>query len=243
MNLRLVSALSALLLAPMASAAWSGKGEAGVVFASGNTDTESGNANIEVSNEVGDWKHSAGFSALYASNDGVDTAKRWALFGGTERTFNPKTYGLAAFRYEDDEFSGFDSQTSLSLGVGRRFIDDDQTKFNGTAGVGFKVTESSDVRDATGALLVAGERENEAIFRGTLDFERKLTDTTSLINAFIVEGASSNTFAENDLSLKVKVNDRLALALGFVVRHNTDPPLGFGSTDKVTTVNLVYEIK
>ena len=92
-------------------------------------------------------------------------------------------------------------------------------------------------------MLVAGERENEAIFRGTLDFERKLTDTTSLINAFIVEGASSNTFAENDLSLKVKVNDRLALALGFVVRHNTDPPLGFGSTDKVTTVNLVYEIK
>ena len=35
----------------------------------------------------------------------------------------------------------------------------------------------------------------------------------------------------------------LALAVGYSVRHNTDPPVGFEKTDTLTTINLVYEIK
>jgi putative salt-induced outer membrane protein len=39
------------------------------------------------------------------------------------------------------------------------------------------------------------------------------------------------------------MTDVLALAVGFSVRHNTDPPVGFEETDTLMTVNLVYEIK
>lgn len=38
------------------------------------------------------------------------------------------------------------------------------------------------------------------------------------------------------------MNTRLALAVGYAVRHNTDPSEGFEETDTLTTVNLVYEI-
>ena len=48
---------------------------------------------------------------------------------------------------------------------------------------------------------------------------------------------------QNDLALQVKMTDVLALAVGFSVRHNTDPPVGFEETDTLTTINLVYEIK
>jgi putative salt-induced outer membrane protein len=41
----------------------------------------------------------------------------------------------------------------------------------------------------------------------------------------------------------VKINTVLALALGYTVRHNTDPPVGFEKTDTLTTINLVYEMK
>jgi putative salt-induced outer membrane protein YdiY len=37
--------------------------------------------------------------------------------------------------------------------------------------------------------------------------------------------------------------ERLALAVGYAVRHNTDPPAGFEKTDTLTTINLVYELK
>ncbi len=41
----------------------------------------------------------------------------------------------------------------------------------------------------------------------------------------------------------MKVSDRIALSLGYAVRHNTDPPAGFKKTDTLSTVNLVYEVK
>jgi putative salt-induced outer membrane protein YdiY len=41
----------------------------------------------------------------------------------------------------------------------------------------------------------------------------------------------------------VKISDVLALAVGYSVRRNTNPPLGFGRTDTLTTLNLVYEVK
>jgi putative salt-induced outer membrane protein YdiY len=39
------------------------------------------------------------------------------------------------------------------------------------------------------------------------------------------------------------MGEKLALALGYAVRHNTDPPAGFEKTDTLTTVNVVYEVK
>ena len=50
-------------------------------------------------------------------------------------------------------------------------------------------------------------------------------------------------FLQNELALQVHMSDRLAVSLGYAVRHNTDPPAGFGKTDTLTTVNIVYEMK
>jgi putative salt-induced outer membrane protein len=81
------------------------------------------------------------------------------------------------------------------------------------------------------------------VLRGTLDYEHHLTETTRLIDKFIVEAGADNTFVQNDFSVQVKVTDVLALAVGYGIRHNSDPPLGFEKTDTLTTVNLVYQLK
>jgi putative salt-induced outer membrane protein len=39
------------------------------------------------------------------------------------------------------------------------------------------------------------------------------------------------------------MNTRLSLAVGYSVRRNTEPPIGFKKTDTLSTLNLVYEIK
>jgi putative salt-induced outer membrane protein len=44
-------------------------------------------------------------------------------------------------------------------------------------------------------------------------------------------------------ALQMRMTDVLALAVGYSVRHNTDPPVGFEKTDTLTTNDLVYEIK
>lgn len=226
-----------------AQADWTGKGEAGLVVASGNTNTETANAKLALATEIGKWKHAVGAAALYASDEDGKTANRWELIGQSDWNFTKRNFLFAAGRYEEDEFSGFEYQTTASLGVGRRFIDSDVTKLVGTVGAGYKFFETRDAFDSAGVLIEEGDSDSEVVFRGTVDFEHKFTATTSLINKFIVESGADNTYAQNDLSLQVKMTDVLALAVGYSVRHNTDPPAEFKRTDTLTTINLVYEIK
>jgi putative salt-induced outer membrane protein len=235
--------LTAAAVAP-AHADWTGKGEAGLVISSGNTETTSANAKVNLAREAGNWKNAFGLAGLYASDDIGRTAQRWEAFTQSDYNFTPKTFWFGAARYEDDEFSGFVYQATLSTGLGRKFIDTDTTKFVGTAGVGYKFFETRDVFDeVTGDLLERGDSDSQAVFRGTLDLDHKFTATTSLVDKFIVEAGSENTFLQNDIALQVKMTSVLALAVGYSVRHNTDPPAGFKKTDGLTTINLVYELK
>jgi putative salt-induced outer membrane protein len=236
--------LLALAAVAPAHADWTGKAEAGLVVSSGNTETTTGNAKINVAREGGNWKNAFGLAGLYASDDTGRTAQRWEATTQQDYNFSPKSFWFGAGRYEDDEFSGFVYQASVSTGLGRKFIDTEITKFVGTAGVGYKFIETEDAFDEeTGALLEPGDSSSEAVLRGTLDLDHKFTANTSLIDKFVVEAGSDNTFLQNDISLQVKMTKVLALAVGYSVRHNTDPPLGFKSTDSLTTINLVYEMK
>ena len=235
--------LALALFATPALAAWTGKGEAGLVVSSGNTETETANAKLALAREAGKWKNAFGLAGLYASDEDGKTAQRWEALTQTDYNFTPRTFWFGAARYEDDEFSGFEYQATASTGLGRKFVNSDTTKFIGTAGVGYKFFETRDVLDDAGVLITPGDSDSEVIFRGTLDFEHKFTDTTSVIDKFIVESGADNTYVQNDLSLQVKMTTVLALAVGYSVRHNTDPPAGFEETDTLTTLNLVYEIK
>ncbi|HEY5102750.1 MAG TPA: DUF481 domain-containing protein [Steroidobacteraceae bacterium] len=232
-----------MLAVPVAQAQWSGKGEAGISLASGNTDTKTGNAAIEFADTVGSWKHTFGFDGVYASENAATTAQRWDAYEQSDYNFDPRDFAFGAGRYEADRFSGFRYQATLSTGLGRHFIATDATKLTATIGVGYKNFETRDVYDADGDVIAAHSTDNQAIARGTVAYEHKLTETTSILDKFLVEAGSQNTFLQNDLSLQVKMNTRLALAVGYSVRDNTNPPAGFKDLDSLTTLNLVYEIK
>jgi len=236
-------AIFSMLAVSVAQAQWTGKGQAGISLASGNSDTKTGNAAIEFADTVGNWKHGFGFDGLYASASAATTAQRWALYEQSDFNFNPRYFTFGAARYEDDRFSGFKYQATLSTGVGRHFITTDSTKLTATIGIGYKNFETRDVYDADGNLIEAHSTDNQAIARGTLNYDHKLTSTTSILDKFLIEAGSQNTFLQNDLALQVKMNTRLALAVGYSVRDNTNPPPGFKQTDTLTTLNLVFEIK
>ena len=92
-------------------------------------------------------------------------------------------------------------------------------------------------------LADTGESEDGMIFRGDLGFDHQLTDTTKIVERFLVETGSDNTYLQNDLGLEVSINGALALRLGYQVRHNTDVPAGTEKTDTLTTIGLIYETK
>jgi len=81
------------------------------------------------------------------------------------------------------------------------------------------------------------------ILRGDMGLEHQLTDTTKIVDRFLIESGSDNTYAQNDLGLEVTITGALGLRLGYQVRHNTDVLPGVEKTDTLATVGLIYETK
>ncbi len=121
---RLFFAATVLAAALPAHAEWTGKSEAGLVFASGNTDTETANGrlNFKIRDRAVEEHSSAARCCMRPTSDGK-TANRWETFGELGWKFTERNFLFGAGRYEEDEFSGFEYQATVSGGVGRRFLD------------------------------------------------------------------------------------------------------------------------
>jgi putative salt-induced outer membrane protein len=234
---------SSFVLAKTANAQWTAKAEAGAVAARGNTDTDSANVKFDVAREFEKWKHQLALAAVYSSDETGATAQRWEGRGQSDYKFHPKGFWFGSGRYEDDRFSGFVYQSTLGTGLGWRFYDDPITKFITQIGVGYKVFRTRDTLADDEITIIPGERQEEIIGQFGIDFHRQLTATTKIIDKFLVESGANNTFVQNDFSVQVKIMESLALAVGYSVRYNTDPPEGFEELDTLTTLNLVYELK
>lgn len=225
-----VGLLCGLLVSGVASADWTGKGTFGGVLSRGNTETETVNLNIDVANELERWTHKAGASMLRTVTDDVTSANRWELRGETNYKLNERSYLFGTVRYEDDAFTDYAYQATLAGGYGYRFIATEKTKLEGQIGLGVRQTE----------LRVTGDKEEDGIIRGAMNYEHKLTGTTLIYDRFLVESGEQNTFVQNALGIEVKIAERFALGLDYSVRHNTDVLPGTKETDQVFTVNLVY---
>jgi putative salt-induced outer membrane protein len=216
-----------------AFADWTGKGQAGVVVSTGNSESKAGNVKLAVAEGTGPWTNTLGFNAVYAADSVNTTSQRWELLGQSNYKFDAHNYLFGGLRYEDDRFGGYQSQATLSAGLGHLFLDSAGTSLSGQVGLGYKRTEKRVPADTVSSLA----------YLGALDFRHAFNPSTTLLNKLSVEVTSDNTYAQNELALEVKMSDKLALAVGYAVRYNTDPPPAFKKTDTLTTVNLVYQIK
>jgi len=229
-----VSVLLLLSAAAVAHAEWQGKGEAGIVFARGNTRTDTINLKLDTSTTVDRWKHELGLAALRAASDGTTTADRYLATWQSNYAFSKQSFWFGGLRYENDKFSGFEYSASASTGLGHKFIDSDKVKFSGQVGVGLRRSETQTTPD------VASMRSGNAIATAGLSYANQLTATTRLVDKFTAESGSSNTLLTNFIGVEVKMSTALALAVGLDARRNTKPPAPLKNTDTLTTVNLVY---
>jgi len=129
--------------------------------------------------------------------------------------------------------SAFDYQGSLATGLGYRFINTDKTKFWVQGGPGYRVSKEQDTGDTIDGL----------IFRGDLGFEQQLTGNTRIVERFLIETGSDNTYLQNNLGLEVMMSGALGLRIGYEVRYNSDVQPGIEKTDTLTTIGLLYETK
>jgi len=241
--------IGALVAAPIAVHAddlpqgWSGKGQAGYVMSRGNSDTDSANVKVDVNLVRNDWKHSLSLDGLLGRSGGITSAERWGARLQSSYQINVHLFSFAALSYQDDRFSGFKYQASGSGGLGYKFLDSDTTKLAAQLGVGYRsLRPELLIKDDNGAVIdrIAQSTQTEVVGTAGIDFWHQFNASTKITDKMNAESGSRNTSIRNDLALEVKMNKKLALAVGFGVVENTNPPAGLKQTDTVTTLNLVY---
>jgi len=217
---------------------WTGQGEAGLIKASGNTDSENFNVGLNFKNEGEIWAHEINFSLYQASADNVDSAESVAAGYTAKRNLTDRSYLFGALSYLDDEFDGFTEQSSVAFGYGYKVIDSEPVAWDLGIGAGYRDTsELIRLEDGT-------EFEGKDLSGATLvlisDYRNQITPNTQFLDKFVAEIGSDNTFIENDAALVVSMNEKFALKAGLLVRHNTDPAPGADDTDTISSINLLY---
>jgi len=236
----------AVFAAPQALAQWTGKAELGALKASGNAESTSANLKFGLAHQGAKWRNNFFVGALYGENSGFATAERYEARYQADWNINDKLSWFSALRGEQDRYSGFAYQATLSTGASYKVIDSPTTKLDAAVGVGLRRSRDEVlVKTDAGEVIdrIAGDVEEEPVATLTSNYEHALTENTKITNKLLAESGSNNTAVQNDLALQVSMTKALALAVGYGVRYNSDPPPLAESTDTLMTVNLVYNIQ
>lgn len=218
---------------------WSGSAEFGLALASGNADSETVNGKFTFLRESDDWFYGINAAGLRAKADDTLSANRFEAGLKLGYDFSEKAYAFGSTRYEKNDFASFEYQTIASAGLGYRFIDSERTTLLGEFGPGVRRVQPIDLLQGTPPVAVAQAAETDAIARGSLDFQHKLTGNTTLTNLLLVESGGGSAFLQNDTGVAVQINQRFALKAAYQVRHDTEVSPGVEKTDTLFTTNLV----
>ena len=149
---------------------------------------------------------------------------------------------MGAARYDHDEFGANLWQGVVSVGYGYIAVKDARNELSFEIGPGYKVYRPAELPIVVDGVTINRTQplEHEAVARALVNYKLRITDNTSFENTFLTEAGSKDTYIQNDAGLSVSMTKKLALKVGFEVRHNSDVLPGIKKTDTLTTTNLVY---
>jgi len=207
----------------------SGSAEFGMILTSGNSDSSTLNGKFALTNDTAQWLHTASLDLVRAESENVKTAERFVLNAKSNYKLQDAQFLFVGLKHDIDKFSGFDYQTSLTAGYGRKLYDTDQYKLSVEIGPGYRISK-----------LKAGGDDNEAILHLGATSKYIINKASSLDGALVIDSGSSQTITALALGYVNSLSDSLALKIGYNLKHSSDVPAGSKKSDSITSVSLIY---
>src|SRR5580692_4562991 len=142
------------------------KAQVGYVSSHGNTDAQTANAKIEVTYNVEAWKHDLQLAGLYGESNDIVSAERLDAQWQSNYNFTNRLYAFGGLHYDDDKFSGFQYQETVSAGVGYSLIKLADATLDAQVGVGYRRLRPELLeKDASGDVIarIPGDVETGAV--------------------------------------------------------------------------------
>lgn len=230
---------SALVLSAMSASVfaeddktWSATAELGGTMTTGNTDTSTLVGKLDVTHNLSDWKNNYYADILYSEDDDEKTASRWKVGAKGAYILDESSSLFVLGEYEEDEFSGYDSVSSLVGGYSKNFYKTDTVTFDGDLGPGITLFDVEN-----------GSSEKTGILHIGLTYENALSATSKFTQVLISDVAfedEKSTLSRSETSITANIMGELAMKLGFIVSHDNNPIDDKKSVDTETTITLLY---
>jgi putative salt-induced outer membrane protein len=214
------------------SSLWSGDAEFGYVDTSGNTEETTIKGRAQANREQDEWRYNITFDSLNSTANDARSAEKYFLSNRLAYQYQENDYVFAYASYDDDRFSGFDYQATVSAGWGRRLLDNEVMQWDIELGPGYRISKVDDGAN--------GEDADEAIARGFTQFSWDFSETANFSQSLNVEAGADNTISKSITALKVQIVGALALKLSYTIKYTDEVPAATKRADTETAVTVVY---
>ena len=203
--------------------------ELGAIFTSGNTENENIKYEVTVDwNQSENWKYQFTSDGFRSSQDGVSNAQRLYHTASGNHTINPNSYLQGRIAYENDKFSGFESQSDITVSYGRNMLQSRVNMILGlTGGIGSRRSETE------------FETQSVIIARLAANYGWNVSESADFIQDFSIEAGSDSNIYRSETGIQTDIRENLSLKFSVKVKHQTEVPLYREKTDTETAITLV----
>jgi putative salt-induced outer membrane protein YdiY len=228
--------------------------ELGFLFKSGNTKSGDIKAGFNLKHEKDQWVNLFAINAIAkkleeenaaGEKEFVSTDNKWDIAAQTNYSLEAdgKNYLYGSVAYQQDKFSGFVSQSSLSAGWGRHFWENETSSFFADVGPGIKYDTLRAI-PATATTEAIGETsETAAIIQAQMLYTAKINDYVEFKQYIVAKQAlesEKNSAYRAESSITTKLIESLQFKFSFRFDYVTDVEPDFENNNTETSLTLVY---
>jgi putative salt-induced outer membrane protein YdiY len=231
--------------------------ELGFLYLTGNTRSSDVKTGIDLRFEQGLWSSALNANLLVKKSDVNNevtpneintsfetTEQKWKIVAKTSYFINSLTqnYIYGNVSYEDNRFSGFDSQYSISSGWGRRWFETKNYSFDADIGPGFKrdvIREFSPIENEKSIK----NSQDSIILQAQITFISRINEHIEFKQLGAIKHAiesGQNSVYNAESSITSRLIDSLQLKVSFIVDYNSKVEDENNNLTTETSILLVY---
>ncbi|MBA6326928.1 DUF481 domain-containing protein [Colwellia sp. MB02u-6] len=233
---------------PAVESPYTASAELGMLFKTGDTNSADIKSGFDFTYEVDDWKSTVTLGLLVKKSEQEDengeehfttSDQKWTAVGQTNYNIDTASpnYIYGNVSYEDNRFSNFKNQSSVSTGWGRRWFESKKATLDADIGPGYK----RDVIRQTGAQ--AEQTKSAFIIQAQALYKRQINEHVlfkQLVVAKYAPKADENSIYKARTSITTKLLETLQLKFSFTLDYNTDVEDDKENVNTETAMTLVY---
>jgi len=242
---------------PASGTLFTASAQLGFLYLTGNTRSADIKTGFDLRFERGLWRSFFVFDLLVkkteteseaSSNeirqDFETTDQKWSIVSQTNYTLDSvkQNYIYGSVFYEENRFSGFDSQASMSTGWGRRWYESKQSSFDADVGPGFK-RDVTQVTPEEALLGITSKTQDTLILQAQALYIRQFNEHIEFKQLLIIKHAievGQNSIYKAESSITSKLIDSLQLKLSFTVDYNSKVDDDKENLNTETSAVLIY---